>query len=217
MSTAGAPAAAPRYRLVVFDFDGTLADSWPWFLANVNRAAERYGFRPLPMDRLDEYRSLAPRELVARLGLPLWKLPQVARGMRAAMAADLAGIRLFDGALALLRALRARGVRTAIVSSNSRDNIARVMGADGVALVDHFGCGAPLFGKRSLLRRVARAAGARPPQVLCVGDEQRDIEAARALGMAAVGVAWGFAAPAALAACSGQPVLTDWGALLELL
>lgn len=217
MNAAAVPDAAPRYRLVVFDFDGTLADSLPWFLANVNRAAARHGFRPLPLDRLDEYRGLAPRALLARLDIPLWKVPQVARELRAAMAADLAAIRLFDGALDLLRGLRTRGVATAIVSSNSRDNIARVLGAEGAALVDHYGCGAPLFGKRALLQRVARAAAVAPAQVLCVGDEQRDIAAAQALGMHAVGVAWGFATPDALAACSGRPVLADWSALLALL
>ena len=50
-----------------------------WFLANVNRAAERYGFRPLPMDRLDEYRASRRASWCARLGR-LWKLPQVASG-----------------------------------------------------------------------------------------------------------------------------------------
>jgi phosphoglycolate phosphatase len=209
--------AAPRYRLVVFDFDGTLADSFPWFLDNVNRAAERYGFRPLPVDRLEEYRGLGNRELIARLGLPLWKLPRVVAGMREAMAEGLDRIRLFDGALPLLRALRARGVGCAIVSSNSRDNIARVLGGEGVALVDHLGCGASLFGKRALLRRVAHAAQVPAAAILCVGDEQRDAEAAQAVGMDFVGVGWGFATPAALQACSGRPVLQHFDDLLALL
>lgn len=137
--------------------------------------------------------------------------------MREAMAQGLDGIPLFAGALPLLRALRTRGVACAIVSSNSRDNIARVLGAEGVALVDHFGCGAALFGKRALLRRDARAAGVPTSGILCVGDEQRDAEAARAEAMDFVSVGWGFATPAALAACSGRPVLGHFDDLLALL
>ena len=64
----------------------------------------------------------------------------------------------------------------------------------------HFDCAASLFGKPSKFRRVIRRAGVEPGKVIAIGDEVRDIEAARAVGIACGAVGWGYAAPAALRA-----------------
>jgi phosphoglycolate phosphatase len=67
-------------------------------------------------------------------------------------------------------------------------------------LFSHFDCSASLFGKPAKFRRVIRRAGVEPAQVIAIGDEVRDIEAARAVGIACGAVCWGYAAPAALRA-----------------
>lgn len=203
-----------RYRLVIFDFDGTLADSFAWFLANINLAAARHGFAPLDLARLDDYRGMGGRELIAHVGMPLWKLPAVTAGMRRAMQERIGDIRPFDGAVEALQALRTRGLATALVTSNSRDNVARVLG-DGAAHIDHFACGAGMFGKRPLLRRVARAANVQARQVLCIGDELRDADAAASLGMDFIGVSWGYATEAALATRSVRAPFRTFEEILE--
>lgn len=201
-------------RLLIFDFDGTLADSFGWFLDTINTAAAQHGFDPLDLTRLDDDRGLGGRELMARLRMPLWKVPAVTASMRRAMHADIHRIHLFGGALPLLRTLRARGVRIAVVSSNTLANVQTVLGADGTALVDRFACGASIFGKKPLLQRVVNAEGLPRTQVLCVGDERRDAEAAAAAGLAFVGVAWGYATADALAAVSPHAPVTTFDALL---
>lgn len=203
------------YRLAIFDFDGTLADSFGWFLDNINVAAARYGFQPMDLSRVDDYRGLGSRELIASLGLPLWKLPAVTAAMRRAMTESIESIRPFDGVPEVLAALREREVAIGVVSSNSRANIERVLGTGSAALIDHYGCGASLFGKRPLLRRIARAAGVAHGQVLCIGDELRDAEAAASLGMDFVGVAWGFATPQVLAARSVRAPFCTPGEILQ--
>lgn len=202
-------------RLLIFDFDGTLADSLAWFLDHINIAATRHGFDPLDLARLDDYRGLSGRELIARLHVPLRKIPAITAAMRASMTQNIHRIRLFDGALPLLRELRTRGVRTAVVSSNSLANVQTVLGAEGVALIDRYACGASLFGKKPLLRRVVRAEGIALAQVLCIGDERRDAEAAAAVGLDFVGVSWGFATVQSLASVSRHPPLASFDELLR--
>lgn len=187
------------YALVVFDFDGTLADSFAGFMAAIDAAAASHGFTRLDPQRTGEYRGMEPRRLLRELGLPLWKVPAVSATMRRALAQDLERVRLFDGATELLRALRRHGVRTAIVSSNSQANVEQVLGHKYSAMIDHFGCGATIFGKRRQLRAALAAFEFAPAQVLCVGDELRDAHAAASLGLDFAGVDWGFATPAALA------------------
>lgn len=194
-----------RYRLAIFDFDGTLADTFQVMLAGMAGAAATHGFRPFDLARLDDYRGMAPRELMAELGIPAWKLPRIVATMRRELAARRADMRLFAGAGECLARLRAGGVRTAVVSTNSRDNVVAVLG-EAAPWVDDFDCGASMFGKAGHLRRVVRRSGLAPAQALCVGDEVRDVEAARAAGLAIATVAWGYALPSALAAAGAAPV-----------
>ncbi len=200
------PAANPAdrpgnglYRLVIFDFDGTLADTYEWFASVVNGVAERYGFRTIALEEVETVRRMTTRELMRHVGLPAWKLPLVARHMRGLALRDVEGMRLFPGIEPLLRALDGQGVRLALVSSNGEDTVRRGLGPLA-PLFAHFECGSGLFGKARRLRRAMRICGVEPAATLAVGDEIRDLEAAREAGCAAGAVAWGYANAEALAA-----------------
>ena len=179
--------------LVIFDFDGTLADSGAWFASVFNDVALRFGFPVLSNEELQSLRGHSNREIIRRMRIPIWKMPFIARYMRRRVALDAARIPLFPDVSTLLQRLHRDGKKIAIVSSNAEANIRRILGAENVRLISHFGCGAGLFGKARLLRRVIKRSDAGPLTTLCVGDETRDIEAARKVGAAAAAVTWGYA------------------------
>ena len=116
---------------------------------------------------------------------------------------------LFPGVGDLLRDLARRGVPRAIVSSDAEANIRTTLGPEHARLIDHFACGAGLFGKPPLLRRVLRHYRLRPDEALYVGDELRDAEAARAVGVAFGAVTWGFTTVDALKAQGPDRVFTS--------
>jgi phosphoglycolate phosphatase len=185
--------------LVIFDFDGTLADSTAWAIRAVRPLAERFKFKAVTEDEIAMLRGRTSREIIAYLGLPLWKVPLVAAHGKKMMAAEAHAIPLFSGTGDLLRGLSAAGLRLAIVSSNSEATIRSILGADLAGLVDHFGCGAAIFGKAAKFKAVVKAARIPKERVLCIGDETRDIEAAREAGLACGAVEWGYATRRALA------------------
>lgn len=199
-------APTPRYDLVVFDFDGTLANSMPWFLATINGAAQRFGFRPMAPERIDEYRGLGARELMRHLRVRWWQVPGVTRHMRETMRARLHEIALFPGVDTMLARLRAGGVKLALLTSNDRHNVEALLGPDLLAQFDCVVAGAPIFGKRRRMRRVIRACAVAPARTLSIGDETRDADVADALGVTFAGVAWGYATPAVLQARSALPL-----------
>lgn len=204
------------YRLVIFDFDGTLADTLPWFESVLDGVADRYGFRrPGELDR-DTLRRSDARTMLALLGVPRWKLPFIARHMRRLKSRDAHTIRLFAGMPEMLARLADRGVALAIVSSNSEANIRRVLGPDDAARIAHLGCSASLFGKPAKIRRVLRRAGVAPGEALYIGDELRDAEAAALARVAFAAASWGYATPEALAATRPVALLPDIGAILDL-
>lgn len=181
------------YKLVIFDFDGTLADSFPWFVKVFNEVADAFGFKRIEHVDIDRVRSLGSRQILRHFGVPVWKLPAIAAHMRALAARDRDGIRLFDGVDRLLRKLAAQGVTLAIVSSNSEETIRRVLGPANAALIAYYECGASLFGKRAKFRKLIRATGVPRAEVICIGDELRDLEAAREEKVAFGAVSWGYA------------------------
>jgi phosphoglycolate phosphatase len=188
------------YSLIIFDLDGTLADSFPWFRGHVNGVADRFSFRRIADEDVESLRHADSREILTRLDVPRWKLPAIARHMRQLKAQHLADIPLFDGVEAMLRTLSDAGFRLALVSSDSEANARRQLG-ELAALFSQFDCGASVFGKARKFRRVVRRAGLKPNAVISIGDEVRDIEAARSAGIACGAVRWGFASTEALRAC----------------
>ncbi|GJD63574.1 Phosphoglycolate phosphatase [Methylobacterium frigidaeris] len=190
----------PPYRLVILDFDGTLADTFPWFSRVLPGVADRYGFRRPAAHEVESLRALEARAVLRHLGVPGWKLPLIARHMRGLAARDAADLALFPGIPALLARLRAGGLDLALVSSNREDVVRRVLGPESAGLIDRYACGAALFGKARRFRAVMRASGVSPTQVLCLGDELRDHDAATRAGLAFGAVAWGYTRAEALAA-----------------
>jgi phosphoglycolate phosphatase len=188
-----------RYSFVIFDLDGTLADSFPWFQRNLNDVADRFGFRRVAADDVEALRHAGTRDILKRLDVPLWKVPMIARHMRRLKTAHIAEIALFGGVDSMLRTLADAGVRLALVSSDSEANVRRQLG-ESAALFADFDCGAGIFGKPAKFRRILARAAVDAAQAIAIGDESRDIEAARVVGIACGAVTWGYAAPEALKA-----------------
>jgi phosphoglycolate phosphatase len=188
------------YKLVIFDFDGTLADSSRWLAQEFRPLAARFGLRQVSDGEIESLRGKDTLDVLRYLRVPGWKLPFIARRLRQRMAQDADSIQLFPGAKCLLRTLAAQGVVLGVVSSNSAENVRRILGPEAAALVEHYECGAALFGKAAKFRKVVRRARVQPAETLCIGDETRDIEAARAAGLASGAVVWGYAGRELLAA-----------------
>lgn len=195
------------YTLAIFDLDGTLVDSFPWFLRTINDVADRFGFRRVRDEDVEALRHASTREILSRLEVPMWKLPAIARHARRLKGEAAAEISLFAGAEAMLRTLADNGVQLALVTSDSEANAREKLGASA-ALFSHFDCAASVFGKPTKFRRVIQRTGVAPGQAIAIGDEVRDIEAARSVGIACGAVSWGYAAPAALRA-HGPDVMFD--------
>ena len=203
-------------NLAIFDFDGTIADSGAWFAGALNELARHNGFHEVSAEQRELLRGLSTKEIFAYLGIPSWKLPLLVRQLREIAARDAGQISIFPWVPDIFGALRSRGISIAIVSSNTRANIRRVLGTEVASMVEQFGTGAPLFGKAAKINAVIKRCASTAALTTSIGDEVRDIEAARTLGISSLAVTWGYATASALEAA--QPTrlvrapaeLLDW-------
>lgn len=181
-----------KYRLAIFDFDGTLADSFPFFVQVFNQLAEQHGFKGIKPELVPTYRGYSPRQMMELVEMPAWKLPFVARSFISLMKQNAASISLFEQVGDMLLHLTNHGVTLAIVTSNSYDNVSQILGSANTQLIRHFECGMSIFGKPARLQKVLKRTGIPSREAIYIGDQVTDLEAARKVNLASGAVAWGY-------------------------
>ena len=200
---------------ILFDFDGTLADTEDSMRESLNSLADEFGFRPIASTEKLVLGRMGAREFLSRrLGIPLWKSIKIRRLIRKArrsFATRVAGVRLFPGAAELVASLHAAGYRIGIVSTNTEAVIRRVLGELKDA-IDFVRIGSVMIGKSRPIRRILREGHLDPAAVVYVSDEVRDADMCRRVGIPMIGVAWGLNDAESLRA-HGVAVATTWADL----
>jgi len=186
-------------RAVLFDFDGTLADTFSLAMPALNQAAPKFGLQVVPETRFDALRRLPPRELFKELNVPMWKLPLILHEVRRTLAARQEEINIFPGVAQALHVLRQQGLRLGIVSSNARSTIQHFLNRNGLATTfEIVYTSLALLGKHRRLHDALLKLRCDTGSAIYVGDEVRDIEAARRAHVRVIACAWGYSHPSAL-------------------
>lgn len=206
-----------RYPVMVFDFDGTLADSYAEGVAIFQRIGPELGITILEGNELEAARALPTRQFLKKVGVSLWKLPRVIRAYQAAAAETAHTLKLFAGIFESLNQLHADGVRLGILSSNREDTIRTCLRANDVEHLFEFVIGYPkLFGKGRALRRLMKERQIARTDLLYIGDESRDVIAARKARVEIAAVAWGFQTESILRETGATTVLHKPEQLLDV-
>lgn len=188
---------------MLFDFDGTIADTEDLVFEATNALAQEFGFEPIRPDEYPAIRAMGARErIVSRLGIPLWNILKVRRLERRAReeyTKRAHEIRVIDGIADVVAGLRERGLRVAILSSNDAVVVRETVERAGLSF-DFYDTGSRALGKARALRKAMGSHSVPPGEVIYVGDELRDVEACRSADVRMVGVAWGLTDAAALRA-----------------
>jgi len=207
-----------QIKALAFDFDGTIANSFHVFVHGVESALKRKPFTP---EEVEELRQYSARDVVRVLKIRWWRLPfLLAKGTRE-IDRHQDNITIFPAMTEVLTALHRQGYKLYIVSSHSKKGIELFLERYGLASTfDHIYGKAGLFGKPRALKRLRTQFNYLASDCVFVGDEIRDIEAAKKAGMRCVSVSWGFNTAASLTANSPNAIIakpTELPALLKKL
>lgn len=187
------------YRYVIFDFDGTLADSLPFLLSCLGELARTHGFRQPAPEEWPQLRAASLTGLLDSLGIPLWRVPRIARHYRRLLAQRGDQVAPFAEISQALDRLQTSGLQLGLATSNSAAAVHQVLPQAGHLFPDgEFDIS--LLGKARRLARLIRRQGVAPADALYVGDELRDLQAACRAGLGCAAVAWGYGCPTTLRA-----------------
>jgi phosphoglycolate phosphatase len=209
-------------RGIIFDLDGTLTDSKPGLLASLRHMHRTLGWEVPSDDELERWLGPPTATILAEAGHPQAVIDRAIAAFRASLdAGALLESRLYDGIAPLLERLHARGVRMGVATHKIQP--------DAVAVVEHYGLAGRFLGvhgrmpdelghsKAPVIARAAAAIGLPADALVMVGDRVNDIASAHELGMASIGVAYGYGGRDELAAAGATRIVDSVDELAELL
>jgi phosphoglycolate phosphatase len=179
--------------LIIFDFDGTIADSLEIFIEATNRLAGDFGYQKISSSQISLFKMLSLREMIRQLKIPTWKLPFFLRSFRKELNHLIIDLQLVDGMREALLDINQQNYHLGIVTSNSRQNVESFLHLKELHhLFEFIYGGQVLSGKARVLKNLARLNRAKSKQLMFVGDEVSDVKAAKQVGLANIAVSWGF-------------------------
>lgn len=185
-------------RCVVFDFDGTLADTIEQALIILNQLSEEYDFRPLGNDEIHGAKDMTAAQFVKHLKIPRMKVPRILSEGKKRLSARVHEIQTIPGMDILISNVRSRHEILGILTSNSAENVQNFLKLRNLNCFDFISTIPKLSGKAKNLKAIMRTHSLEPEDIIYIGDEIRDIKASKKAGVPVIGVTWGFNSEQAL-------------------
>ncbi len=182
-----------KYRALVFDFDGTIADTLGETRKIFNELAPEYGIREVEEHEIAELRHLSLKEILSKLKIPSRRVPSIiARGTKM-MRNNIDRLQLIDGMKATLTELRNHTDNFGILTSNTTANVDVFLQNHGIRdLFDFVSSTSKLTGKARHLRAIRKTFSLEHSEMIYIGDELRDVKAAQKAKIPHAAVSWGF-------------------------
>jgi phosphoglycolate phosphatase len=189
------------YKTLVFDFDGTIADTLGETRLIFNQLAPDYGIRQVAAHELDHLRHLSLKELLDHLDIPKRRVPALITRGTSMMRGNITQLQLIAGMPDVLVELR-RHVRSfGILTSNATANVDLFLRTHGLRdQFDFISSTSKLTGKAKHLKAICKTFSLKPEELLYIGDELRDVKASQKAGVPIAAVSWGFNSRESLAA-----------------
>lgn len=175
-------------KYIIFDFDGTLADSMPVI---ISIAEELTGLKIAPED-IQKYRNMTAKQVLKEAQIPLYKVPSLLVKGKSIMASRVDGVNIFPDLQEVIEKL-------------AEDYVLYVVSSNGIGIITAFlkrhkinkyftrvYGNVGLFSKAQAIRKVTKREGFNVGDAIYIGDEVRDIEAAKKVGMPIISVTWGY-------------------------
>ena len=180
-------------KYLIFDFDGTVADSARLYIRLANNLAGEFGLTELSSDELRLFSTMPIKKRCKKLGIPLYRLPAMNIRMQEEVKNHIHELSWIEGMEEGIRELKEAGFKLAIISSNSIANIERFLKSKGCSdIFDEIFSSKGLFDKHRAINKLVKKLGIKKHEAIYIGDEYRDITACKKSKVKIISATWGF-------------------------
>lgn len=177
---------------LLFDFDGTIANSIDILYNIMNQMAPTYGWEEISPDDFEVIRNMSAATIIRMAGLPFYKIPFLIRKVLNEYKKHLADLHPYPGIREMLMQLKDDGLNMALLSSNSRANVMNFLDRHELHYFDWVEGTSGVLQKHNRIKRQIRKHRLDQASVIYIGDESRDIVASKRCGIRVISVTWGF-------------------------
>ena len=180
-------------KVLIFDFDGTIADTRDILLAITNKIADEYGIDRVTPEEMIRLSHLSSKEIIKQSRIPAYKIPFFLKRIKKELNQEIKNLQPFLGIRETLKSLKNHDFLLGIITSNHENNVFHFLKNHHLDIYfDFIYSGTSLFGKDKVIKKIIKKYNLLIDQIVYVGDETRDIEAARKSKIKMAAVTWGF-------------------------
>lgn len=180
-------------KTIIFDFDGTIADTLETIATLYNKVAHDFNCKPVSFEEKEKFRSMKTHDFLKECNIPVLLLPVLAIKIKAELKFEIRKVKAIAGIVEALHEIKKAGYTVGVMSSNSVENINIFLKENSIEkLFDFVHSGKNIFGKDKVIQRVISKNKLNKKEVIYVGDETRDIEALKRIKIPIIAVSWGF-------------------------
>ncbi len=177
---------------VIFDFDGTLANSIDLVFRLYNKHAEQFGYLPLTKQEFPSLRKLGYKKAMKAKNIRYSMFPRIVLTIGREMRQHMDEVLPYEGIVSMLEGLRHSGFSIGVLTSNQAPLVKEFFRKHNFPDFDFVVSEKTLFGKDKALKRILKRHELSREQVIYVGDEPRDVTASHKAGIQVIGVSWGL-------------------------
>ena len=178
--------------VLIFDFDGTIADTFNLYIDVMRKIYREYNFKYIDDDDIELCRAMTSKEIIQYLGISPLQIPMIAHRIRGDFTQRMKEQKIFTGVDSVLESLKQEGHKLFILSSNSEENINIFLGLNNITQFDAVFSKSSIFGKSGIIKKIINKNKIITDDVYYIGDETRDIEAAKKINIKSIAVTWGY-------------------------
>lgn len=179
-------------KTIIFDFDGTIADTFEMILDIVKKHSKEFGLPKITQEMINDFRGKSWRELLLKYASIVWKLPFIIPKAQNILNQQITRVALFPGIKKVITNLHRNKFKLGILSTNSKENVEKFLKFNRINIFDFIYSEKNLFGKAKALKNLIKNHNLKSEEIIYVGDEVRDIDACKANNIKIIAVTWGF-------------------------
>ena len=188
-------------RVLIFDFDGTIADTHHYIIGIYNRLSSDFQYNLIREEEIENLKDKSSRELIRYLKIPITKIPSIITRGKKEFYKNVLTVKPIAGLADILQRLKGTSATMGILSSNASENIDQFLSLHNLNIFDFVYTTPKVWSKNIILNKLIKTYAFETDHTLYIGDETRDIVAAQRSGIKIAAVTWGYNSSKALKEC----------------